>query len=143
MGTLTIREGLDALGEYVSQAQLANLKELGREIEDGGERRLYTVQAILRLLGDRWSALILLVLATGRLRHAELRRILHAISHERLISQRMLTLKLRDFERHGLVERRITKAARPAVSYALTPIGRDLARHTRTLIDWIDEFPPE
>jgi DNA-binding HxlR family transcriptional regulator len=137
----TINAGLDSVGDHVTPRQLQALKTMGREIAYGGEERLAMVQRILGLLGDRWGALILLVLATGTLRHAGLRRTLHAISPERLISQRMLTLKLRDFERHDLVKRRLVPEARPIVDYTLTHKGQELAQQVRALIDWIDKYP--
>lgn len=90
------------------------------------------------LLGDRWSTLILLVLATGEWRHADLRRTLATLSAEQAISQRVLTLKLRTLERDGFVARFATTDIPPKVSYALTPLGRELHAEARRLIDWIN-----
>ena len=90
-------------------------------------------------MGDRWSALILLVLATGEWRHADLRRTTARLSAEQAISQRVLTLKLRSLEREGLVARHATSDVPPRVSYSLTPLGRELHGEVRRQIDWISQ----
>jgi DNA-binding HxlR family transcriptional regulator len=96
----------------------------------------------LTLLGDSWSSLILFVLACGRVRHSALRRVVNAISHHRPISQRMLTLKLRAFERLSLLERRVSADVPPKVDYTLTEKGYELAVQARGLINWIQEHGP-
>lgn len=82
--------------------------------------------------------LILLVLATGEWRHAELRRTLADLSSEQAISQRVLTLKLRMLERDGLVARFATHDVPPKVSYCLTPLGIALHKEAKALVDWIN-----
>ena len=54
---------------------------------------------ILDHLADKWAVLIVVRLAFGTLRFAELRRAVDGIS------QKMLTVTLRDLERDGLVIR--------------------------------------
>lgn len=90
------------------------------------------------LLGDRWSTLILLVLATGEWRHAELRRVLAQLSAEQAISQRVLTLKLRALERDGFVARAVSADVPPRVSYRLTELGSALHGQARRMIDWVN-----
>lgn len=125
-----------ALKLNVSPDQLQQLNDLVREIREDPQR-VERVRALLRLLGDRWSPLLLLVLSAGRMRHAALRRALSSLTDEKAISQRMLTLKLREFERHGLIDRRASSDVPPMVDYALTCDGRELARHARALIEWV------
>ncbi|NJM92429.1 MAG: helix-turn-helix transcriptional regulator, partial [Rhodospirillaceae bacterium] len=93
-------------------------------------------------LGDRWTTLILLVLASGPLRHAELRRVLGALSAEAAISQRVLTLKLRALERDGFVARSVSSDVPPRVGYALTALGEGLHRLARATIDWTQAHGP-
>ncbi|MGE8134254.1 winged helix-turn-helix transcriptional regulator [Novosphingobium subterraneum] len=114
------------------------LASLADEMERHGTSRDAPVREIMALLGDRWSTLILLVLATGELRHAELRRLLARLSAERAISQRILTMKLRTLERDGFVTRRISSDVPPKVSYNLTRLGESLHVQTRGLINWIN-----
>jgi len=96
------------------------------------------VRSLSAYVGDRWSVLILLVLDTGRWRHAALRRVLGEISYEGAISQRVLTLKLRSLERDGLVHRDATDDVPPRVSYGLTDTGRGLLGEIRRLLGWIE-----
>ncbi|MBC2664914.1 helix-turn-helix transcriptional regulator [Novosphingobium flavum] len=102
-----------------------------------GRGRDTPIRSVMALLGDRWTTLILLVLATSEWRHAELRRVLARISAEQAISQRVLTLKLRALERDGFISRRVTADVPPKVSYALTPLGLALHDRARDLIEWI------
>lgn len=114
------------------------LAELAAEMALYGKDRDDPAREVMGLLGDRWSTLIVLVLATGTFRHAELRRTLAQLSAEQAISQRVLTLKLRTLERDGFVARAVTADVPPKVSYALTPLGVDLHAQARSLIDWIN-----
>lgn len=121
-----------------SPASMAAIAALATEMAANGNGRDDPAREVMGLLGDRWSTLILLVLATGQWRHAELRRTLAALSAERAISQRVLTLKLRTLERDGFVARSATADVPPRVSYALTALGRELHAEARRLIDWIN-----
>lgn len=112
---------------------------LARQMIAHGVRRDEPVRAIFGLLGDRWSTLILLVLGMGTWRHAELRRVLGRLGAEEKISQRVLTLKLRTLEREGLVSRRVIDSVPPKVSYALTPLGKELRIEAEHLIGWVND----
>ncbi|MEE4452959.1 helix-turn-helix domain-containing protein [Novosphingobium resinovorum] len=116
----------------------AAIAELAADMAAHGTARDAPVRAVMGLLGDRWSTLVLLVLATGACRHASLRRVLSELSSEGDVSQRVLTLKLRTLERDGFVERTASADVPPRVSYALTDLGRDLAGRARLMIDWVN-----
>ncbi|HWU04116.1 MAG TPA: helix-turn-helix domain-containing protein [Novosphingobium sp.] len=111
---------------------------LAAEMARYGNDRDAPVREVMALLGDRWSTLVLIVLAMGEWRHADLKRALGQLSAEQAISQRMLTLKLRALERDGFVARHATAHVPPRVSYALTPLGADLAGEARRVIDWVN-----
>lgn len=96
------------------------------------------IREVLARTGDNWSTLILLVLAAGTFRHATLRRLIAAISAERAISQRMLTLRLRALERDGMVRRDVTPTTPPRVDYSLTPLGGELVVLIEGLLSWIE-----
>lgn len=96
------------------------------------------VREVMARLGDRWSTLILLVLSAGTFRHAMLRRLIAAMSAERAISQRMLTLRLRALERDGMVSRAVTPTVPPRVDYSLTPLGREFVGLIGGLLRWIE-----
>ncbi|MDE2597844.1 MAG: helix-turn-helix transcriptional regulator [Sphingomonadales bacterium] len=116
----------------------AAIAALAAEMAAHGTDRDAPVRAVMALLGDRWSTLILLVLATGPLRHAALKRVLARLSAEQAISQRVLTLKLRALERDGFVARSVSADVPPRVSYRLTPLGAGLHGEARRLIDWVN-----
>lgn len=125
----------DARNSILSRPAIAALTE---QMQAHGTDRDAPVREVMGLLGDRWTTLILLVLATGACRHAELRRVLGGLSEEKAISQRMLTLKLRALERDGFVLRHATTHVPPQVSYELSQLGAALHSQAGTLIGWIE-----
>lgn len=131
------------MGEDADEALRTGLQALAADMVRGGIGRDEPVREIFGLLGDRWSTLILLVLATGRYRHAALRRTINFLGQEDSISQRMLTLKLRALERDGLIERRTSHDVPPRVDYALTSLGHELEARAQSLIGWINNRRPE
>lgn len=116
----------------------AGLTALSADMAAHGTRRVDPPREVMAMLGDRWTSLILQVLMIGTWRHADLKRALAALSEEQAISQRVLTLKLRALERDGFVTRNVTADVPPRVSYGLTPLGVDLAREGRRMIDWVN-----
>jgi DNA-binding HxlR family transcriptional regulator len=87
---------------------------------------------VLNLVGDKWSVLVVSLLGGGTHRFSELRRTVDGIS------QRMLTLTLRNLERDGLVTRTVFPTIPPRVDYALTPLGRTLLQPVRGLLAWAE-----
>ncbi len=129
----------DQLDDDPDPEKHARVAALAAEMQRNGGGRDDPVRSVMGLLGDRWSTLLLLVLATGEWRHAGLRRTTARLSAEQAISQRVLTLKLRALEREGLVARHVTADVPPKVSYTLTPLGADLHTEARRQIDWISQ----
>jgi DNA-binding HxlR family transcriptional regulator len=88
-------------------------------------------------IADKWSLLVIYVLADGVRRFGELRREIDGIS------QRMLTLTLRQLEREGLVERTVFAVVPPRVDYELTPLGSTLLDTIQALVAWASEHGNE
>jgi DNA-binding HxlR family transcriptional regulator len=88
---------------------------------------------LLDLVGDRWSMLVMLVIAQGVHRTGALRRRVDGIS------QKMLTQTLRALEAYGLVERRDMRTIPPHVEYWLTPLGISLQHAMTPLFHWIED----
>ncbi len=88
------------------------------------------VSEVLARVGDKWTVLVVTVLGEGPKRFNELRRSLGSIS------QRMLTLTLRELERDGLVTRTVHPTVPPRVEYALTKLGRSLLEPVSSLVLW-------
>ena len=85
---------------------------------------------VLNRIGDKWSVMVVGMLSHGTLRFNELKRQINGIS------QRMLTLTLRNLERDGLVTRTIYPEIPPRVEYGLTDLGETLKGPIGTLWDW-------
>ncbi|MEP2782348.1 MAG: helix-turn-helix domain-containing protein [Pseudoruegeria sp.] len=92
---------------------------------------------VLNRLTDSWSLLILMELDHGELRFNRLREAVDGIS------QRMLTVTLRNLERDGLVNRAVYPSAPPRVEYALTELGQSLVFPLRPLKDWATRCQPD
>jgi DNA-binding HxlR family transcriptional regulator len=78
------------------------------------------VYATAELVCAKWTLLIIRDLVQGRSRFSELERSLDGIS------PRTLSLRLRELEEQGIVERRTYPEVPPRVDYALTDKGRAL-----------------
>lgn len=91
------------------------------------------VSPVLNRIGDKWSVLIVMILARGPRRFNELKREIDGIS------QRMLTLTLRGLERDGLVSRSVEPTVPPRVTYALTELGESLVEPVEALGRWAIE----
>jgi DNA-binding HxlR family transcriptional regulator len=93
---------------------------------------------ILNRIADKWTALIIGILAQSeRRRFNQLRRMVGGIS------QKMLTQTLRDLERDGLVTRTIYPEIPPRVEYELTPLGRTLCGPLGSLTQWAHDHMDE
>jgi DNA-binding HxlR family transcriptional regulator len=91
------------------------------------------VTQVLSRIGDKWTVLVIIMLRERPYRFNELKRGIDGIS------QRMLTLTLRNMERDGLVTRTVTPSIPPRVDYELTDIGHSLAAPVKVLGDWAFE----
>ena len=86
---------------------------------------------MLARIGDKWTVLIVELLKGGPMRFNEIRRTVSSIS------QRMLTLTLRDLERDGLVTRTVYPTIPPRVEYELTKLGRTLYEPIAAVAAWV------
>ena len=89
-----------------------------------------TISTLLSRIGDKWTVLVVQTLGSGSKRFNELRREIPSVS------QRMLTLTLRNLERDGLVSRTVTPTIPPRVDYELTELGRSLRKPVDALAQW-------
>jgi len=95
------------------------------------------VREILDRVADKWSLLVIALLADRGRRFTELRSEIDGIS------QRMLTLTLRRLERDGLVRRTVHPVVPPRVDYDLTPLGTTLIGPIEALLQWVVDHTPE
>ena len=95
------------------------------------------VRQILDRIADKWSLLVIALLDERCLRFTELRRAIDGIS------QRMLTVTLRQLERDGLVRRTVHPVVPPRVDYELTPLGVTLHETIQALVTWTERHQNE
>ena len=95
------------------------------------------VRDVLSHLGDKWSFLILMVLAVQPRRFSEVKRAVPDIS------RRMLTQTLRDLERDGLLTRQVFPTRPPSVEYRLTALGQSLLDPLAALVAWAEQTHDE
>jgi DNA-binding HxlR family transcriptional regulator len=94
----------------------------------------HAMSDVLNRIGDKWSVMVVGMLGrNGTLRFNELKRMINGVS------QRMLTLTLRNLERDGLVTRKIYPEVPPRVEYGLTELGKTLDGPISKLWDWSAE----
>jgi DNA-binding HxlR family transcriptional regulator len=95
------------------------------------------VNDILSTIGDKWTVLVVTTLSAGPMRFSELKR---AVGD---ISQRMLTLTLRNLERDGFVTRTVFATVPPRVDYQLTGLGKTLISPLEAIAGWAIEHRRE
>lgn len=89
-----------------------------------------SVGGVLAQLGDKWTILVIRMLAVRGQRFSELKRGIGSVS------QKMLTRTLRALERDGYVSRKLTPTSPPRTDYALTPMGREVLVPLDALAMW-------
>lgn len=112
---------------------------LDKPVEGGLHFRPYPSNGICTRLGDKWTVQVIwrLSLANGRrLRFSVLKNELDGIT------QRMLTLTLRNLERDGLVGRHYFPEVPPRVEYELTELGAGMLRALEGVNLWVRDNLP-
>ncbi len=88
---------------------------------------------VLSHVSSRWGSLILAALhAQGTMRFSELRKRIDGVS------EKMLSQKLRELERDGLLHRKSYDVVPPHVDYHLTEMGAEIAEHIQALVGRIN-----
>lgn len=82
------------------------------------------------VIGGKWKSLILFHLMSGTKRFNELRRLMPDVT------QRMLTLQLRELETDKVIHREIYREVPPKVEYSLTALGNTLAPLISSMREW-------
>lgn len=86
--------------------------------------------AAIELIGKRWTGAIVCALTERPMRFGELAKAIPGLS-DRLLSQR-----LRELERQGLVQREVEAGTPVRVIYSLTAVGDELGPSIRELKSW-------
>ncbi|UJF33449.1 winged helix-turn-helix transcriptional regulator [Paenibacillus hexagrammi] len=92
------------------------------------------VEFTLDVIGGKWKGVLLYHLIDGPKRFNEFRRICPTIT------QRMLTLQLRELETDGIVHREVYQQVPPKVEYSLTTFGRTLEPIILSIRSWGETY---
>lgn len=87
----------------------------------------------MELIGKRWTALIIYQLLDGPQRF-------NAIESALPISGRLLSERLKELEKEGLVERKMYSEVPIRVEYSLTEKGRSLEGAVREIEHWAQKW---
>ncbi|MFB5092054.1 winged helix-turn-helix transcriptional regulator [Bacillus cereus] len=88
------------------------------------------VEAMVEVIGGKWKVVILYHLLDGKKRFNELKRL------KPNITQRMLTLQLRELEADGIIHREVYREVPPKVEYSLTDLGESLRPVILLMMEW-------
>ncbi|MBL3647393.1 MULTISPECIES: transcriptional regulator HypR [Bacillus] len=88
------------------------------------------VEFTLDVIGGKWKGILFYHMIDGKKRFNEFRRICPSIT------QRMLTLQLRELEADGIVHREVYHQVPPKVEYSLTEFGRTLEPIVLQMKEW-------
>jgi len=91
----------------------------------------------VELLGKRWTGAIVHVLLGGPMRFSQ---ITHGIPQ---ISDRLLSMRLKELETFGIVARRVCDVTPVRVEYELTAKGRALEPTVTALRSWACQWLPQ
>jgi DNA-binding HxlR family transcriptional regulator len=98
------------------------------------EPQIGCIASALRVLGQKWTALIIRDLYTGPKRFGELEKSVGSIN-PRTLSQRLEAL-----ESHGVITKKTYAEVPPRTEYTLTTKGRDLVPILQTMAAWGDKY---
>ena len=87
-------------------------------------------QEAIEVVGRRWTAAILLALARGAARFGDVLRSVDGIS------DRLLSVRLKELEAEGLVVRTVIPTTPVQIHYTLTERGRELIVALQPLVKW-------
>jgi DNA-binding HxlR family transcriptional regulator len=88
------------------------------------------IRTTLDVIGGKWKPLILFQLKNGPQRFSALRRSIPDVT------PKMLTDRLKELERDGIVHREVYAVVPPKVEYSLTPYGEGLKPILAAMAKW-------
>jgi DNA-binding HxlR family transcriptional regulator len=92
------------------------------------------IRELMTLIGDKWSILLIVTLSKKPKRRARFSDLEKSIP---AISERMLSLTLKQLEKDGFIKREVFPEVPPRVEYELTKLGMSLFEPMQGIIDWV------
>ncbi|MCY9028582.1 winged helix-turn-helix transcriptional regulator [Bacillus inaquosorum] len=88
----------------------------------------------LHIIGGKWKGIIIDILSHKSVRFNELKRLIPGIT------QRILTLQLRELEADGVVKRKVENTVPKKVEYSLTELDEKLSPIIASMRMWGNEY---
>lgn len=123
---------VDESGNGSTGSPLIRIDGESRYVKKGTSKECFYFQTARKLIGDKWSLLIMFILRDGDMRFNALLRGVEGIS------QKVLANALRELERDGYINRKIIHNKPPCVEYSLTSMGKDFLRMLGTVSAWVE-----
>ncbi|MBD2102669.1 helix-turn-helix domain-containing protein [Leptolyngbya sp. FACHB-261] len=92
------------------------------------------VEALVDVIGGKWKMPILTLLFQGTKRYGELRQ------HLTGVTERMLTMQLRELEQSGIVQRKVYAEVPIKVECSLTDLGLSLKPVLQVMLGWSEQY---
>lgn len=92
------------------------------------------IEGAMKIIGNKWTALILRDLASGHCRFCALEKTIGKIN------PRTLSKRLDELEASGIVTKVVYSEAPPRVEYTLTPKGHDLLPIVEAMATWGEKY---
>lgn len=102
-------------------------------VEDKAQAMNCPIRSVLANVSGKWRIIIILALEDEPKRFGALKRCIGDIT------QRVLTENLRSLQRDGYLTRSVNAGPPVAVSYELTPLGRELVGMMKPIVFWSSE----
>jgi len=96
-----------------------------------------SVSVTMDIFNDRWKLAVIWYLLENDKRFKELSKDIHEIS------QKTLTIKLKELEEKNIITREVFAEVPPKVVYSLTPIGMKLKPLLKEMFEWGIEYVKE
>ena len=102
-------------------------------MDDQARQRVELVEKMMKVIGAKWKpAIMYCLIHNGRMRFGELRRAIPDVT------QRILTLRLRELERDGFISRHVVRTIPSHVEYEPTELGWEIHPFYRDLCHWAE-----
>lgn len=127
------KETLESITTAASGSRSPVLRSAGedRHVKKGESKECFYFGVARKLIGDKWSLLILFILRGGSMRFNALLRGVEGIS------QKVLAATLKELERDGYIKRTVLNTSPPCVEYSLTEMGEDFLEILATVSEWV------
>jgi DNA-binding HxlR family transcriptional regulator len=115
---------------YSEKSQVGTKKCRSSEKDTAMEEPDCPIRTTLDVIDSKWKPLILFYLTDGPKRFSDLKRSIPDVT------QKMLTDRLRELEKDGIVHREVYPQVPPKVEYSLTAYGKTLKPVLKAMCAW-------